>query len=31
MKPDTISILAVDDEEAFLQLIKAMLSNEGYK
>ena len=31
MKTDTISILAVDDEEAFLQLIKAMLSNEGYK
>jgi two-component system NtrC family response regulator len=31
MKTDTISILAVDDEEAFLQLIKAMLSNEGYE
>ena len=31
MKTETISILAVDDEEAFLQLIKAMLANEGYK
>ena len=30
MKNETISILAVDDEEAFLNLIKALLSPEGY-
>ena len=31
MKTETISILVVDDEETFLQLVKALLSNEGYK
>jgi two-component system, NtrC family, response regulator AtoC len=30
MKTETISILAVDDEEAFLQLIKSLLTHEGY-
>jgi len=30
MRTETISILAVDDEESFLQLIKALLMHEGY-
>jgi|WetSurMetagenome_2_1015567.scaffolds.fasta_scaffold33645_2 two-component system, NtrC family, response regulator AtoC len=31
MKPETISILAVDDEETFLQVLESMLVQEGYK
>jgi DNA-binding NtrC family response regulator len=31
MNTEIISILAVDDEEPFLHLIKALLTNEGYK
>jgi DNA-binding NtrC family response regulator len=31
MKPETISILAVDDEESFLQVIHTMLDLEGYR
>ncbi len=31
MKTETISILAVDDEETFLQVIQTLLTNEGYK
>jgi two-component system, NtrC family, response regulator AtoC len=31
MKPETISILAVDDEETFLQVLETMLIQEGYK
>ena len=30
MKSEAISILAVDDEEAFLQAIQALLTHEGY-
>jgi DNA-binding NtrC family response regulator len=30
MKTETISILAVDDEESFLQVIKELLAQEGY-
>ena len=30
MKTETISILAVDDEDSFLHLIKALLTHEGY-
>jgi DNA-binding NtrC family response regulator len=30
MRTETISILAVDDEEPFLQLIKSLLTHEGY-
>jgi DNA-binding NtrC family response regulator len=31
MKTENISILAVDDEETFLQVIQTILSQEGYK
>jgi DNA-binding NtrC family response regulator len=31
MKTETISILAVDDEESFLQVIQTILDQEGYK
>jgi two-component system, NtrC family, response regulator AtoC len=31
MKPETISILAVDDEETFLQVLQTLLVQEGYK
>jgi len=31
MKTETISILAVDDEESFLQAIQDLLTQEGYK
>jgi two-component system response regulator AtoC len=31
MKTETISILAVDDEEPFLQVIQTLLTQEGYK
>lgn len=31
MKPESISILAVDDEETFLQVIQTLLTQEGYK
>jgi DNA-binding NtrC family response regulator len=31
MKKDSISILVVDDEEAFVQVVQALLGPEGYK
>jgi DNA-binding NtrC family response regulator len=31
MKPETISILTVDDEETFVQVVHTMLTQEGYK
>ena len=31
MKTDSISILAVDDEESFLQVVQSLLTLEGYK